>query len=69
MFHLAQGLFISLYNSHSVQKVGCPGTWQTGRRISLIASTGYVTILFGMEGIGSGTDGRDFWDLHYDQIV
>ena len=31
----------------------------------MIASTEYVTILFGIEGGGLGTDGLAFWDLHY----
>ena len=47
-----------------MQKVGCPVTWRTGRRIVLIASIEYVTIFFGMEGGGLGSDGRAFWDLH-----
>ena len=50
-------------NFHSVQKVVHLGTCQTGRRITLIACTEYVTILFGIGG-RIGSDGCTFWDLH-----
>ena len=49
--------------------MGFPGTWRTGRRIILISSTEYVTILFGTEGGGLGDYGCAFWDLHYGEIV
>ena len=52
-----------------MQKVGRPGTWQTGSRITLIASTEYVTILFGVEVGGIGAYGRALWDLQYGEIV
>ena len=45
--------WISWDNFHSVRKVGRPGTWTTDRRVALIASTEYVTILFGMGGGGA----------------
>ena len=47
-----------------MRKVGSLGTWWTGRRIELITSTEYVTILFGMEGGGLGADGRAFCYLN-----
>ena len=56
-------------NCHSVRKLGRMGTWRTGGRILLVASTEYVTILFGMDRGGFGADGRAFWDLHNGEIV
>ena len=44
--------------------MGCSGTWRTWRRITLIASTEYVTILFGMKRRGLGADGHAFWNIH-----
>ena len=56
-------------NFYSVKKVGCMGTWRTGRRIVLIASTEYITILFVMEGVGLGSDGLAFWEFCYGEMV
>ena len=56
-------------NFHSVQKVGRPDTWWTGRSITLIASTEYVTILFGVERGGIGADVRSFCGFNYGEIV
>ena len=50
-------------------KVDRPVNWGTGERITLIASTEYGTILFGMEGGGLGADGLTFWDLNNGEIV
>ena len=35
----------------------------------MIDSAKYVTIFFGMEGVGLGADGLAFWDLHYNEMA
>ena len=35
----------------------------------MIASTEYVTILFGVEGLGLGSDGLAFCNIHYGEMV